>query len=325
MKKNLCGKVSYFESTHIVYPYIINCLQSKLKAYNDACNDSDGNACEIAVRQLCDVIKFYNMFDVNKEIDEILMKFKDDEYDYSLLLSVLNCEKLWPDVKINFTDAIDHLKNIELKQTLINAHDPDPEYPDTNIVSVLGQYRDFKPGKLYGENDIDAGNLYKKLLATVTFMLHINDVKKTLIGRDVDTDSENDHTDSENSRPSTPGSDSDSNLSSIDSNSSTPRSNSPSPPPENLPSTPRANSPLFSSSSVVIPIVTSPSVVPTVDLNEENINAIYKQKSKPTKDAFKPIVPFFTGKNKKTGINGGKKSRRKPKKKKRTIRRRIRQ
>ena len=314
IKKNLCGKVSYFNSINIVYPYIINCLHLKLKAYNNA---YDTDACENVVQQLCDVIKFYNMFAANDKIDEMLMIFKDDEYEYSLLLSVLNCDKLWPDVKINFTDAINNLKNETLKQTLINAGDP-----DTDIVSVLGQYNNFKAGILYGDNKIDAGRLYDELLTTVTYMLRIKDVSRAFIGRDhgIQYYYNNDDTslqlisDSPSPSPSpssspSPSVDSFSRSSSVDSSS---RSSSPSPSVDSSSRPPSARP----------PSVRSP---PLDYMNNEEENRVIKSnvKPKPQGKTMK-LPPFNFGKNQ-IHHKGGKKSRRKPKKKKRTIRRRTRQ
>ena len=324
---------SEFDSSTL-YRKINTRLTEDLNKYNNDCTET----CVDIVNDINTYIEIYNTRNIpNKDFESILMSFKDNK-QYSLLLSVLNCDKIMPDVKRMFLKSINTLKSDELKQNLIQS--VDPIKPDINIVSVI---KNFLPDDIISilfdedtdENTDQYTNLSKKeilrkkrdLSYEKTFERKQN-LEKALIPYDFNKKeyfknyiellldaslmrgiNEIAKTFGTNTseRPMSARSES-STLSSRSVDSFSPSVDS---------------SSVDSSSRSSSPSVDSPSArPPSLDYNEENNRVInYTVKSKP-----KPSNRFSFGKTfGKIGFDGGKKSRRKPKKKKRTIRRRTRQ
>jgi hypothetical protein len=292
------------------YNYILIALQ---KITTDEYNEYENE-------KLFDIIDFYNKFAIDVTDTDVAdlrtkIEFKILEiFDSDLLKDIIGDEELDISTKTKFVNIIDCIKNIDTKNKIIWPM-KDRKQSTISIVEILTNIlktysREHELYKPYNKLLEQVGNMFADVAIPTVGESFLEYSNKFI---DTPTESSSIHPPLSNeSLPST--------ARSNESSPSTARSN------ESSPST--TGSSVDSSRSHSPSVDSSRSPSPSVDSSpfdlkeEEDSKASLKVKSKTQGNTLK--APFSFGKNR-TGIIGGKKSRRKPKKKKRTIRRRTRQ
>jgi hypothetical protein len=297
------------------YNYILIALQ-KIKITTDEYNEYENE-------KLFDIIDFYNKFAIDvtdTDVTDLRTKIELkilEIFDSDLLKDIIGDEELDISTKTKFVNIIDCIKNIDTKNKIIWPM-KDRKQSTISIVEILTNIlktysREHELYKPYNKLLEQVGNMFADVaIPTVgeSFLEYSN--------KFIDTPTESSSIHPPLSNESLP---------------STARSN------ESLPSTARSNesSPSTTGSSVDSSRSPSPSVnssrSPSPSVNsspfdlkeEEDSKASLKVKSKTQGNTFQGNTLKAPFSFRKTGITGGKKSRRKPKKKKRTIRRRTRQ